>query len=92
MDASGFTIVAILNQYDVFGVLSPVNFHSRKCSPAKENYDTHNQELFAILDILIQWRHNLEGANYKIFLWYDHKNLKNFQTSKVHSRRQERWL
>jgi len=37
MDTSGFAIAGILNQYDVVGVLRPVNFYSRKCSPAEEN-------------------------------------------------------
>ena len=34
-DASGFAIAGILNQYDGFGILRPVNFYSRKCSPAE---------------------------------------------------------
>jgi len=62
-DASGFAIAGILNLYDVFGVLRPVNFYSRKCSPAKKNYDTYDRELLAIVETLKQWRHYLEGAN-----------------------------
>jgi hypothetical protein len=38
-----------------------------------------------------QWRHYLEGANHKILIQCDHKNLEYFQTSKVLSRRQARW-
>jgi len=34
-DASGFAIAGILNQYDVFCVLRPVKFYSRKCPPAE---------------------------------------------------------
>jgi hypothetical protein len=44
LDASGFAIAGILNQYDVFGVLRPVNSYSLKCSPSEQNYDTHDRE------------------------------------------------
>jgi transposase InsO family protein len=40
---------------------------------------------------MMQWRHHLEGARYKILIQYDHKNLEYFQTPKVLSRRQARW-
>jgi len=90
-DASGFAIARIPNQYDSFGILRPVNFHSRKCTPAKQNYDTYNRELLPIVETMRQWRHYLEGANYKISIQCDHKNLAYFQTSKVLSRRQAPW-
>jgi len=89
-DASGFEIAGILNQYDGFGILRPINFYSRKCSPAEQNYDTYDRELLAIVETLRQWRHYLEGANHQILIQCDHKNLKYFQTSKVLSRRQAR--
>jgi len=90
-DASGFAIAGILNQYDVLGVLRPGNFYSRKCSPAEQNYDTYDRELLAIVETLKQWRHYLEGANHKVLIRCNHKNLEYFQTSKVLSRRQARW-
>jgi hypothetical protein len=82
-DASGFAIAGILNQYDVSGVLRPIKFYSRKCSPAEQNYDTYDRELLAIVETLKQWRHYLEGTNYKVIIRCDHKNLEYFQTSKV---------
>jgi hypothetical protein len=45
----------------------------------------------AIVETLKQWRNYLEGANYKVLIWCDHKNLEYFLTSKVLSRRQARW-
>jgi len=90
-DASGFAIAGILNQYDGFRVLRPVNFYTRKCSSAEQNYDTYDRELLAIVETLKQWRHYLEGANHKVLIRCDHKNLEYFQTSKVLSRRQSRW-
>jgi len=43
------------------------------------------------VETLKQWRHYLEGANYKVLIRCDHKNLKYFQTSRVLSRSQARW-
>jgi len=91
-DASGFTIEGILKQYEGFGVLMLVNFYFQTCSSAEENYDTYRWELLAIMHTLKQWQHYLEGANHKVFIWCDHRNLEYFQTSKVLSRRQARWL
>jgi len=90
-DPSGFTIAGILNQYDGLGILGPVNFYSRKYCPAEKNYDTYDLELLAIVETLRQWWHYLEGANHKILIQWEDKNLEYFQTSKVLSRRQARW-
>jgi hypothetical protein len=90
-DASDFAIAGILNQFDGFGVLRPISFYSRKCSPAEQNYDTYDRELRAIVDSMKQWRHHLEGARYKILIQCDHKNLVYFTTTKVLSRRPARW-
>jgi len=43
------------------------------------------------VETLKQWRNYLEGANYKVLIRCDHKNLEYFKTSKVLSRRQARW-
>jgi hypothetical protein len=53
-DASGFAITGIPNQYEVFGVLRLVNFFSRECSSAEQNYDTYDRELLPIVEILKQ--------------------------------------
>jgi hypothetical protein len=67
-DASGFAFAGILNQYDGFGILCPVNLYSRKCSPTEQNYDMYNRELLAIMETLRQWPHYLEGAHHKILI------------------------
>jgi len=90
-DGSGFAIAGILNQYDGFAILGPVNFYSRKCTVAEQNYNPYNRELLAIVETLKQWRHYLEGANHKVLIQCDHKNLEYFETSKVLSRRQASW-
>ena len=90
-DTSGIPIAGILNQYNSFGALRKVNFQCGMCSSAAQNYDTYDLELLAIVEILKQWRHFLEGASHKVLFRCDHKNLDCFQTSKVFSRRQARW-
>ena len=90
-DASGFGIAGILNQFDDFGVLRPVAFTSRKCSPAEQNYDTYDRELLAIVESFKAWRHYLEGAAHTVLVRCDHKNLVYFTSTKVLSRRQARW-
>jgi hypothetical protein len=67
-DGSGFAIAGILNQYDGFGTLRPVNFYSRKCSPAEQNYDMYDRVLLAIVETMKQWQHYLEGANHKVLV------------------------
>ena len=88
-DASGFTIPSILNQYDGFGFLRPVNIYSQQCSGAEQNNNTYVRELLAIVETLKQWPHNLKVANHKVLIQCDHKNLEYIQTSKVLSTRQD---
>jgi len=90
-DASGFANAGILNQFDGFGILRPVNVYARKCSAAEQNYDTYDRELLAIVQTMKPWRQHLEGRNHKILVQCDHKNLEYFHTSKVLSRRQAKW-
>src|SRR5437016_12340465 len=60
-------------------------------TPAERNYDTHDQELLAIVKSFKQWRHYLEGSRHPIVVLADHANLQYFMTTKELSRRQARW-
>jgi RNase H-like domain found in reverse transcriptase len=92
-DASGFTICGILHQPGdgPSGHWHPVTFWSRKMIPAEYNYETHDQELLAIVISLKHWRHYLEGSCYPFVVEADHANLRYFMTTKKLSRRQVRW-
>jgi hypothetical protein len=70
MDASGFAIAGILNQYHGFSVLRPVNYYFSKCSSAEQNYDSYDRERLAIVETLKQWRHYLDGAIHNISKMY----------------------
>jgi hypothetical protein len=52
MDASDFTLGAILSQPRKDNLLRPLCFRSRKFSPIKINYEIHDKELLAIVDAL----------------------------------------
>ena len=88
-DASDRAIGACLTQeYD--GKRHPIAYHSRKMSPAEQNYDIHDKELLAIVVALQQWRVYAEGAP-GLTIFTDHKNLLHFTTTKELNRRQVRW-
>jgi hypothetical protein len=59
--------------------------------PAECNYETHDQELLAIVKTFGHWRYYLEGSKHPITVLTDYDNLKYFMTTKVLSWRQARW-
>ena len=69
----------------------PVAFHSRKMIDAERNYETHDQELLAIVTMFKHWRHYLEGANHPVEVLTDHNNLKYFMGQPNLNGRQARW-
>lgn len=95
-DASGFAIAAILSQL-VLSALGdgqmwhPVAFYSRKMILAETRYETHDQELLAIVTGFQQWRHYLEGSYSPVIVLTDHNNLKYFMTTTSLNRHQSRW-
>ena len=48
-DASDYVSAGMLSQYDDEGILHPVDFFSRKHSPAECNYEIYDKELMAIV-------------------------------------------
>ena len=57
-DASEYALAGILSQLKEDNKQwHPFAFHSRKMIPAERNYETHDQELLAIVTAFKQWRH-----------------------------------
>ena len=87
-DASGFAIGATISQDQGQG-LQPIAFMSHKMGPAEKNYPVHEQELFAIICALKEWRHYLHGRKFTIIT--DHQSLRYLSTQPHLSPRQVRW-
>jgi len=61
-------------------------------SGPEERYEVHDKELLAIVEALQDWRPYLAGISKPIQIFTDHKNLRNFATTKQLNRRQVRWV
>jgi hypothetical protein len=72
-DASHFAIGVVLLQKE--DRVQPVAFYSRKMTPTELNYNIHDKEMLAIVSAFKEWRRYLEGAEYPILVFSDHKNL-----------------
>ncbi|KFY19162.1 hypothetical protein V493_08103, partial [Pseudogymnoascus sp. VKM F-4281 (FW-2241)] len=94
-DSSGFGLAGNLSQLveepGKKAEWHPVAFYSKKLEPAELNYETHDQELLAIVRSFEQWRHYFEGSQYPIEVLTDHNNLKYFMETTALTRRQARW-
>ena len=90
-DSSDFATGAVLSQESDDGKWHPVAFYSKSLSPVERNYEIHDKELLAIIRALEEWRHFLEGGQFPVEIWTDHKNLEYFQAARKVNRRQARW-
>jgi len=72
--------------------MAPCRIFLQVLLPVERNYVIHDKEMLAIICSLQEWRHFLEGAEYQVEIWTDHKNLEYFTSAKQLNRRQARWL
>jgi len=91
-DSSDFATGAVLSQQSTMdGKWHPVAFYSKSLSSVEWNYKIHDKEMLAIICMLEEWRHFLEGATHPVEIWTDHRNLKYFMMAKKLNRHQARW-
>jgi len=57
----------------------------------QRNYEIHDKEMLAIIRGLENWRHLLEGTQFKFEIWTDHKNLEYFMRAQKLNQRQAQW-
>jgi RNase H-like domain found in reverse transcriptase len=69
-----------------------IAFYSKSLNAVEQNYNIHDKEMLAVMRLLEEWRHFLDGVQCKVEIWTDHKNLEYFMTVKKLNRRQARWL
>ena len=79
-DASSVALGGVLEQ-EHEGVWLPVAYYSRKLSPAESRYTTRERECLAVKQCLVEWRHYLLGAPFRVRS--DHQSLKWLHTQNV---------
>jgi len=91
-DSLDFATGAVLSQQSTTdGKWHPVAFYSKSLSSVEQNYEIYDKEMLAIICVLEEWRHFLEGVTHLVEIWTDHKNLEYFMTAKKLNRRQAYW-
>jgi hypothetical protein len=75
VDASGFTVRAVLLQTKEDKKRHPVAHYSATLNKAERNYDIYNLEFLAIIKALCNWRPLLAGSPHDIPVFSDHMNL-----------------
>jgi len=68
-----------------------IAYWSKKLSEPEERYKVHDKELLAIVKALQDWRPYLADTEKPIQIYTDHKNLRNFATTKQLNWQQVRW-
>jgi hypothetical protein len=69
-----------LLQLDDANILHPLGYFSRKLKTAELNYDIHDKELLAIVDILDKWNTYCKSTLHTIMIPSDYKNLEYWKT------------
>ncbi|KAF8754069.1 hypothetical protein RHS01_06477 [Rhizoctonia solani] len=90
-DASGAALGSILSQQQEDGRLHPLGFLSESFKGAKQNYNTHNKELLAIIRSFEYWRIFLEGTWHPITVFTNHRNLEYWKESRTFNQRHAQW-
>ncbi len=87
---SWYAIAVILLQLQDDSHWHPIAFWSRKLIPAETHYETHDQELLAIVAVFKHWHHYLERSTLTVEVLTDYNNLVAFQRVKALNSRQAR--
>jgi len=69
-----------------------IAYQSRKLSEPEKRYEVHDKELLVIVKALQDWRPYLADTEKPIQIYTDHKNLRNFATTKQLNWWQVRWV
>ena len=90
-DASGFAVGASLQQMDdETKRLRPIAFFSKKLSEQEMRWAVYEQELYAIVLSLEEWRHYLVGRRFKLIT--DHQSLIHLKKQQHLTSKQSRWV
>jgi len=78
VDASDYAMEGVLSMECEDGKWRPVAFLLKSLNETERNYEIYDKEMLAIIRGLENWRHLLEGAQFKFEIWTDHENLEYF--------------
>ena len=59
-----------------------ITCYAWKLTLTEQQYDVHDREMLAIVEVLEQWRAYLQETKYQTIIKSDHKNLQYFMTTK----------
>ena len=76
---------------DTNGDHHPCAYLSKSLTKEQRNYDTGNRELLAIVRVLKEWRHYIQGSGHTTTILSDHDNLRHFRVPQTIGRRMARW-
>ena len=75
VDSLLFATGGILTQMDMNGDHHPCAYLSKSLPKEQRNYDTGDRELLAIVCVLKEWQHYIQGSGHTTTILSDHNNL-----------------
>ncbi len=83
-DTSNYAIGEIFSQLtsDDLSQWYPVAIFSKKMIPAESQYETHNDEILAIVEVFKTWKHYLKSCKHEVLVLTDYNNFQRFIDTK----------
>ena len=79
VNSSLFATGGILTQMDTNGDCHLCAYLSKSLTKEQRNYDTGDRELLAIVCVLKEWWHHIQGSGHTTTILSDHNNLRHFK-------------
>jgi hypothetical protein len=90
-NASAHTTSSVILQLCKDRLWHPVAYQSESLIGVERNYNTHNRELYAIIQALEDWHHFLEGLPQTFEIWTNHSNPQYWTKAQNLSHQQVCW-
>jgi hypothetical protein len=91
VDSSDYASGGVLSQ-KVDDKWHPITYMSKALNKTKQNYETYDKEMLAIMMALSEWCQYLMGASEDFEIWTDHQNHQYFRKLQKLNRRQAHWV
>ena len=92
VDSSLFATGGILTQMDTNGDHHPCAYLSKSLTKEQRNYNTGDRELLAIVCVLKEWWHYIQGSGHMMTILSNHDNLRHFKVPQTIGRWMARWM